>query len=149
MAEDAGRFGYERVIAGILHMIKTQGLVENSKLPTLPELQDQFDTSSTTARRAIDELKRQGVVESRQGSGLFVIDPAKAAEVEAKKDQELRTAVDALRQELHTLGSRLAHVEERLEQLQPPPAAPEGAKRQRSSRRAEQEDRPAPSRTTP
>jgi len=138
MAEDGGRFGYERVIAGILRMIKTRDLAEGSKLPTLPELQDQFDVSSTTVRKAVDDLKLRGVVQSRQGSGLFVRDPAKAAEVEADKDEELRNAVDGLRQELHTLGSRLAHVEAQLQQLQPQPADTEERKPRRSSRRPAQ-----------
>lgn len=138
MAEDASKFGYERVIAGILRMIKDQGMVEGSKLPTLPELQTQYDVSSTTARRAVDDLKRRGVIRGRQGSGNFVDDPARVADVEADKDEELRIAVDGLRQELHTLGSRLAQVEEQLRQLQPRPAAPEDSPRRRPARRPAQ-----------
>jgi GntR family transcriptional regulator, transcriptional repressor for pyruvate dehydrogenase complex len=134
MAEDGGRFGYERVIAGILRMIKTQDLAEGSKLPTLPELQDQFDVSSTTVRKAVDDLKLRGVVQSRQGSGLFVRDPAKAAEVEADKDEELRNAVNGLREEMRTLRSEVAEVREQLARLQPAPPTAEARQLRQPSR---------------
>lgn len=138
MAEDGGRFGYERVIAGILRMIKTQGLTEGSKLPTLPELQDQFDVSSTTARRAVDDLKRQGIVQSRQGSGLYVADPSKAVTMQAEKDEELRTSVAALREEMRTLRSEVADVREQIARLQPGPPSAEARPPRRSSRQPRQ-----------
>jgi GntR family transcriptional regulator len=138
MAENANRFGYERVIAGILRMIKDQGMAEGSKLPTLPELQERFDVSSTTARRAVDDLKRRGVIHGRQGSGNYVADPAKVAEVEADKDEELRAAVDGFREDLRTIGLRLAQVEEQLQQLRPRPDAAEGPPQRRPTRRPAQ-----------
>jgi DNA-binding FadR family transcriptional regulator len=137
MAEEASRFGYERVIAGIAGMIEDQGMAPDQKLPTLPELQDQFEVSSTTARRAVDELKRQGVVKSRQGSGLFVGDPTKAPAARTVSDEALRDAIDGLRQELRTLGDRLARVETQLEQLQPSQSEHPGRQPRRSTQRSQ------------
>ena len=43
------------------------------QLPSEHEVMDQFGVSRVTARQAFDELRRTGVVESRQGKGYFVV----------------------------------------------------------------------------
>ena len=43
------------------------------QLPTEAELVESYGVSRTTARRALDELRRQGVVERRPGKGTFVL----------------------------------------------------------------------------
>lgn len=45
------------------------------KLPTEPALIDKFGFSRTVVREAIAALRADGLVESRQGSGVFVIGP--------------------------------------------------------------------------
>jgi DNA-binding GntR family transcriptional regulator len=42
------------------------------QLPSLAELMSEFDVSAITIRRALRELVYEGVVEGRQGSGVFV-----------------------------------------------------------------------------
>jgi len=51
----------------------TQGrLLPGDKLPTEARLVEQFEVSRTVVREAVSRLKSLGLVESRQGSGVFV-----------------------------------------------------------------------------
>jgi GntR family transcriptional regulator len=55
-----------KIAAGILK--------PGDKLPTTKELAEQYDTSGVTVRKAIDLLIEAGVLEGRQGVGVFVAD---------------------------------------------------------------------------
>jgi GntR family transcriptional repressor for pyruvate dehydrogenase complex len=51
----------------------TQGrLAPGDKLPTEARLVEQFAVSRTVVREAVSRLKSLGLVDSRQGSGVFV-----------------------------------------------------------------------------
>ncbi|CAG2148555.1 FadR/GntR family transcriptional regulator [Cupriavidus plantarum] len=50
----------------------------NARLPTEKFMTEQFGVSRTVIREAISRLKSEGLVESRQGSGTVVLDPASA-----------------------------------------------------------------------
>lgn len=50
-------------------------LASGSKLPTEQQLKQMFGVSRTVVREAIAQLRNEGLVESRQGVGAFVIDP--------------------------------------------------------------------------
>ncbi|HEX5697317.1 MAG TPA: FadR/GntR family transcriptional regulator [Rhodoferax sp.] len=52
--------------------IRSGRLVAGDKLPTEAVLVDQFSVSRTVVREALSRLKSLGLVESRQGSGVFV-----------------------------------------------------------------------------
>lgn len=52
--------------------IRAGHLVAGDKLPTEAALVDQFSVSRTVVREALSRLKSLGLVESRQGSGVFV-----------------------------------------------------------------------------
>ncbi|MGY0002497.1 GntR family transcriptional regulator [Micromonospora sp. I033] len=49
-------------------------LKPGDKLPTTKELAEQYETSGVTVRKAIDLLIEAGVLEGRQGVGVFVAD---------------------------------------------------------------------------
>ena len=55
--------------------IRSSRLVAGNKLPTEAELTVQFGVSRTVVREAVSRLKSLGLVESRQGSGVFVMPP--------------------------------------------------------------------------
>jgi GntR family transcriptional repressor for pyruvate dehydrogenase complex len=52
--------------------IKQGRLMPGDKLPTEARLVEQFQVSRTVVREAVSRLKSLGLVESRQGSGVFV-----------------------------------------------------------------------------
>ncbi|WJF92184.1 FadR/GntR family transcriptional regulator [Paraburkholderia bonniea] len=80
----------DTVAQQLLEQIDKGTFASGGKLPTEAMLAQQFGVSRTVIREAISRLKNEGVVEPRQGSGVFVlaqgsvrplrIDSAEAAE---------------------------------------------------------------------
>ena len=66
-------------VAGLLtEEILSGRLPVGSKLPTEVKLVEQLGVSRTVIREAISRLRNAGLVEPRQGSGVFVLKPATA-----------------------------------------------------------------------
>ncbi len=63
---------YEQIVRQIQAAIRDNALSEGDRLPTERELAETFGVSRSVVREAIKVLSAQGMVESRQGSGLFV-----------------------------------------------------------------------------
>ena len=59
--------------------IRRGGLAPGDKLPTEAQLVQQFGVSRTVVREAVSRLKSLGLVDSRQGSGVFVRQPSSFA----------------------------------------------------------------------
>lgn len=127
VADRPSEFAYRQVIDGMLRQIVTDGLQPGDKLPTLPEIQDRYGVSSTTARKAVDDLRLRRIVESRQGLGLFVLNVPDENEVPSEADSVTR-ALDALRQDVHKLAERVSELER---QLTPEPTPAGRARRSR------------------
>lgn len=66
---------YERVRQAIAASIADGTYAAGDKLPSETRLADELGINRLTVRRAIEELARAGIVESRQGSGTFVSAP--------------------------------------------------------------------------
>ncbi|SAL79837.1 FadR/GntR family transcriptional regulator [Caballeronia telluris] len=56
--------------------IEKGSFVKSGKLPTEAVLAQEFGVSRTVIREAISRLKNEGMVEPRQGSGVFVVERA-------------------------------------------------------------------------
>jgi DNA-binding FadR family transcriptional regulator len=65
----------EKVISSLRREIESGNLTPGSKLPTEPALTEQFGVSRTVVREAIAALKADGLLEPRQGAGVFVLAP--------------------------------------------------------------------------
>ncbi|GGL88137.1 MULTISPECIES: GntR family transcriptional regulator [Micromonospora] len=65
---------WRRIRREIQAKIAAGVLKPGDKLPTTRELAEQYDTSGVTVRKAIDILLEAGVLEGRQGVGVFVTD---------------------------------------------------------------------------
>lgn len=64
---------YGRLVNSIEHNITNGTWKLGAKLPSERELIEEYGVSRITVRKAIDELERQGLVESVQGKGTFVV----------------------------------------------------------------------------
>src|SRR5262245_57014686 len=63
-------------IADVLRRQIADGdLPDGAPLPSVRHLVDQFGTAQGTVRQAIEQLKAEGLVATRQGSGTFVRKP--------------------------------------------------------------------------
>src|SRR5882762_4380527 len=56
--------------------IEKGSFVKTGKLPTEAVLAQEFGVSRTVIREAISRLKNEGMVEPRQGSGVFIVERA-------------------------------------------------------------------------
>ncbi len=62
----------DQVAGQLAAEIRRGGLGPGDKLPTEAQLVEQFGVSRTVVREAVSRLKSLGLVDSRQGSGVFV-----------------------------------------------------------------------------
>lgn len=67
-----GAYLSDQVAEVMAARIRAGRLAAGDKLPTEANLVDQFSVSRTVVREALSRLKSLGLVESRQGSGVFV-----------------------------------------------------------------------------
>lgn len=64
---------YLQVIQQVKHRVATGALRPGERLPSVREIAEQLQVNPNTIAKAITELERQGVVETRRGSGTFVV----------------------------------------------------------------------------
>lgn len=62
----------DRVTQALLELIRNGSYPPKSRLPSEAKMAQQFGVSRTVIREAVSRLKSEGLVESRQGSGVFV-----------------------------------------------------------------------------
>ena len=101
----------EKISAAIVRQIELlilRGILRpGERLPSEAQLTEAFSVSRTVIREAIATLRADGLVEPRQGAGVFVLEPAETAQrpfqiVDVDKISsiiemlELRTAVERL-----------------------------------------------------
>jgi DNA-binding FadR family transcriptional regulator len=65
-----------RIAAQLLARIEGAGLTVGARLPTEAHMAREFGVSRAVIREAIAQLRNEGLVETRQGAGAFVADPA-------------------------------------------------------------------------
>ncbi len=85
---------FKQIVDGIRMEIATGALPVGTKLPSVRGLAMQLMINANTVAKAYTELTAQGLVESRQGLGLFVSEPRQLLSEEEQK-KRLNTAVDA------------------------------------------------------
>lgn len=62
----------DRVCEALTHLIGSEDFSAGSRLPSEQSMASRFGVSRTVIREAVSRLKSEGLVESRQGSGVFV-----------------------------------------------------------------------------
>ncbi len=126
----------DRVSEALIQLINGEELPPGSRLPSEIDMGSRFGVSRTVIREAISRLKSEGLVESRQGSGVFVreknmdlpfrIDPSSMGAIESVLEVvELRMVLEgeiaALAAERRTkaqmaaIRRALKHIEEDVE----------------------------------
>src|SRR4051812_46615323 len=77
----------------IKHLILTGGFEVGSRLPSIRALAGYLRVNRNTVARVISDLEREGYVESRRGSGVYVAEPPVAAE-DLKRQEVLERVMD-------------------------------------------------------
>lgn len=86
---------FKQIVDGIRMQVITGELPVGSKLPSVRGLSMQLTVNTNTVAKAYTELLSHGLVESRKGLGLFVIQPKQILN-EQERQGRLETAVDTL-----------------------------------------------------
>ena len=66
---------YHQILQGLTGRIESGEVGVGDRLPSEADLVAEFGVSRTTARRALDELRRQGLVRREPGRGTFLASP--------------------------------------------------------------------------
>lgn len=66
---------YERIADDIRELIKSGKLRPGDKLPTKRQLAEQYGTSAQPVDSAMFVLRGEGLIQGRQGKGIYVRDP--------------------------------------------------------------------------
>lgn len=104
---------YQQIVTQIQTVIRSGSLPRGTKLPTERDFAEQFGVSRSVVREAIKVLVAQGLVESRQGSGLFVLNDtiesvSRAFVLSVSPDAESVERLFEFRQTLEAEAARLA-----------------------------------------
>lgn len=87
----------QKTVAALRLKIEKRELLPGDKLPTEQKLVDQFGVSRTVIREAVSNLKADGLLASRQGSGVFVLEPpAQVIALLNENPQTIAEVIEAL-----------------------------------------------------
>src|ERR671917_563564 len=85
----------ERVVSALREQVLTGAVKPGGKLPTETRLTETFGVSRTVVREAIARLAADGLVEARQGAGIFVIrQPGSGMAGRAQLGNKISTALN-------------------------------------------------------
>lgn len=108
---------YEQIKEGIRHLLLTNAIAADERLPSVRELASNLAINPNTIQRAYKELELEGYVYSMKGKGTF----ASATDfIHKSREQELLTTFDDVVTELflldvpkEKLGCRMERLEQR------------------------------------
>ena len=111
---------YRQIMEQVRYYVASGAVVAGGKLPSIRELARYLGVNPSTIVKAYGELEHAGVIERRQGSGVFVQDGAKAPSKRERtrvlRERARRLAVEAKQMGVDG-GLVLRLVEEELEAL--------------------------------
>lgn len=81
IANDEGKPGYKQVVEALCQAISDGRLSAGEKMPSIRELAKSIAVSPATVTRSYEELARQGLIKTVQGSGAFVSDHVASPEI--------------------------------------------------------------------
>lgn len=99
---------YRHIADELLAQIKEGEYPPGSRLPTKAELMERYHVAVNTVERAIEELRKAGIVETAQGAGMFVREAPPGS----------ITASPATDKRLEDLESQVADLREAFSRLQ-------------------------------
>ncbi len=85
-----------KVVTSLRQRIESGELTPGDKLPTEHKLIEEFGVSRTVIREAISGLKADKLVDSRQGAGVFVLEPVKKDETLALLSENPKTIASVI-----------------------------------------------------
>jgi len=94
---------FKQIVDGVRMEIAHGNLKVGAKLPSVRGLAMQLVVNANTVAKAYGELTAQGLVEPRQGLGLFVSEPRQLLS-EEEQEKRLNTAINTFVNDIAYLG---------------------------------------------
>ncbi len=82
------------------------------KIPSTNEFAQFYKINPATARKGVNELVDEGIIEKRRGVGMFVTEIAKEKLIEKRKETFYDMYIEPLKDEARRLGISLEHIQE-------------------------------------
>lgn len=117
MALDAAdpRPAYQQIADDLRRHIASDEARVGDKLPSLTELQAKYGRAVMTLQKALDVLRNEGLVVSRQGEGTIIVKKPEAhAAEDVPSPHELRQMFERINSALDALSRRVSAVEAQL-----------------------------------
>ena len=92
---------YKQVISAITGAVQAGDLADGDKLPSIRELSAQLGINPNTVAKVYRELELTGIIESRAGSGSFVLPQEEETLSVEEKKSLLKNLLGNLLQEAH------------------------------------------------
>lgn len=86
---------YIQIVGSLRYDIDSGKLQVGDKLPSEAELCSQYNVSRVTVRRALDELKRGGYLETKQGKGTYVKSTHDLLLVQSRAEIDVQSYTDS------------------------------------------------------
>jgi len=86
----------QKVVKALKQRIRAGDIKPGDKLPTEQKLTEEFNVSRTVIREAISGLKADGLLASRQGAGIFALEPKKKNETLELLSENPRTITSVI-----------------------------------------------------
>ena len=106
---------YEQIKEGIRHLLLTNAIAADEKLPSVRELASTLAINPNTIQRAYRELEAEGYVYSMKGKGTFA---SSTDFIHKSRAQELLTEFDDVVEELFVLDVTKEELGCRMENLE-------------------------------
>ena len=108
---------YRQLIDSILLGVSNGSILPGEKLPTIREMAVRLEVNPNTVVKAYNQLQIMGVLETQQGSGVFVNDIPHKQLPEKQKEELLKSLCQDFIGRAQQLGVDLAELMERLKEF--------------------------------
>ncbi|MFJ2629005.1 winged helix-turn-helix domain-containing protein [Streptomyces sp. NPDC087532] len=105
VAHEVGQPEYRRVMNALRRGIADEKLKVGMPIPSTDKLIEEHGVSKTVIRRAVDELKAEGLLEGRPGKGVYVRARPTDLQVEHQSVLELAQGLEAVQAQIRVLQS--------------------------------------------
>lgn len=105
-AEDSWK--YERIAGDLRTRIRSGFYAPGSKLPSKTGLKVEYGVSDGPVNKALDVLRDEGLIETRQGSGTFV--PEQLPEQARTEYEVMMDRIDGIAEEVRQLRGEVAEL---------------------------------------
>lgn len=104
---------FRRLADELREEIASGRLPVGSQLPSMSQLREQHQVSSTVVRDALGELRREGLVEGQQGKGVFVLKHPDDAPAAPSGETDVGRRLDEIARAVQELSRRVDALEDR------------------------------------